>query len=151
MAKDLINELPDSLYQNLQKFDLVLLSTIYENKQPFVNAVSWVFAPTTKKIRFSVDSKSQIITNIKANQNVALSMFSGETIYSINGKGNLLTEEIEGIPFKLAIVEVDVESVHEVMFYGSKISSPPEYQKTYNPAAAEKLDQQVLTALKNYK
>jgi hypothetical protein len=35
------------------------------------------------------------------------------------------------------------------MFYGSKISVEPEYEKTYNKIAAEKLDHQVMTALKN--
>lgn len=149
MAKDIAKELSDDLYQQLQTFDLVLLSTIFENSQPFVNAISWVYAPSTRKIRFSVDSKSQIIANIKANKNVTMTIFSGETIYSIIGQSNILTEEIEGIPFKLAIVEVEVESVHEVMFYGSKIISLPSYEKTYNPTAAEKLDQQVLNALKD--
>ncbi len=34
------------------------------------------------------------------------------------------------------------------MFYGSKISVNPSYEKTYDPVAAAKLDKQVIEAIK---
>ncbi|MFT9488255.1 pyridoxamine 5'-phosphate oxidase family protein [Tepidibacillus infernus] len=149
MSKDGCEQLPESLYQYMQEQQLVLLTTLMDQGKPFVNAISWTYAKTPTTIRFAVDQRSQIVTNIKQNPDIAMTIFHQETIYTISGQANILKDEIEGIPFKLALIEVLVQSVHEVMYYGSKISVQPQTEKTYNPEAAKKLDLQVLDALKN--
>ena len=44
---------------------------------------------------------------------------------------------------KLRVVTVEVESVEDVMFYGGKVTTEPQYEKTYKKELAEKLDSEV--------
>ena len=57
-------------------------------------------------------------------------------------------ERLNDVPLKLALVEVDIKEVRDVMFYGSKITADPEYDKTYDKNAAARLDKQVMEAMK---
>ena len=52
------------------------------------------------------------------------------------------------MPIKLSCIDIDVEEVREAMFYGSRITVAPEFEKTYDKRAADKLDGQVFAALK---
>ncbi|WP_339062253.1 pyridoxamine 5'-phosphate oxidase family protein [Tepidibacillus marianensis] len=144
--KEAFTVLPDNLFKNMQQLRLILLTTM-EDTTPYVNAVSWTFAKSPQMIRFAVDAKSQIVKNIRNNSEVALSIFDQETIFTIYGTAKIVTESIEGIPFQLALVEVKVSNVYDVMYYGAKIKTLPETEKTYNQEAAKKLDNQVLEAL----
>lgn len=150
MAKkqELITELSPELQEHLEGEKLVLLATVdAETGGPNVNAISWVKSYNEKKIRFTVTNNSRIITNIKANPNVVFTTIGLETVFSIQGKANILEDTMEGVNLKLAKVEVDVEYVFESMFWGSKITQEPEYEKTYNPEKAKKLDEEVYAAL----
>ncbi|MBY6269478.1 MAG: hypothetical protein CW344_14750, partial [Parageobacillus thermoglucosidasius] len=62
---------------------------------------------------------------------------------------HIKAEKIEGIPLKLALVDVAINEVRDVMFYGSKIIQEPKYEKMYDAQAAAKLDNQVMAALRN--
>jgi len=55
---------------------------------------------------------------------------------------------LDGVPFKLSCFDIHVEQVRDAMFYGSRLSVAPEYEKTYDKRAAEKLDNQVFAAMK---
>jgi hypothetical protein len=46
------------------------------------------------------------------------------------------------------LVEISIKEVRDVMFYGSKIITEPQYDKTYDKVAAERLDKQVMEAMK---
>lgn len=142
------NTLSDDMFEYLQNFQLVLLTTVMGEDEPFVNAISWTYANSKNSIRFAVDNRSKIIENIKDNANIALTIFHNSSLYTIYGKASIVKDMIEEIPLKLAMVEVAINGIYDVMFYGSKISVMPEYKKDYNPVAAEKLDKQVIDALK---
>lgn len=142
------SSLSEELYEYLQSFQLVLLTTMMSEIKPFVNAISWTYAKSPTSIRFAIDNRSKIIENISTNENVALTIFYQSSIYTLYGKASLIKERLDEVPLKLAMVEVEISGVHDIMFYGSKISVLPEYEKDYNPEAAEKLDRQVLEALK---
>ncbi|EOP66651.1 hypothetical protein KOW_01430 [Bacillus cereus VDM006] len=73
---------------------------------------------------------------------------ANESVFSISGEAKILKERLDGSPLKLTAVEVSVQEVRDVMFYGAKLASEPTYEKTYDLRAAEKLDNQVLTAMK---
>ena len=49
---------------------------------------------------------------------------------------------------KLRVVTVEVESVEDVMFYGGKVTTEPQYEKTYKKELAEKLDSEVYGVLR---
>jgi uncharacterized pyridoxamine 5'-phosphate oxidase family protein len=149
MANQVEPILTSGLFDNLQKERFVTISTIdHETGGPNVNAISWVFAPDQKHIRFAIDNRSRIVQNIKKNPLIVLTMIATESTYSINGEALIKIEKLKDVPLKLALVEITVEEVRDVMFYGSKISAEPKYEKTYDAEAAAKLDRQVMESIK---
>lgn len=149
MAETVSNSLSDEVFQLLQKERFVLLGTIdHETQAPSLSAISWVYALNSQTIRFAVDSRSRIIANIQKDSKVVLNLIGAGSTYSINGNATLAKERMEEVPLKLAMIEVAIESVRDVMFYGSRISVEPQYEKTYDKNAAAKLDEQVMSALR---
>jgi len=150
MANQVEQKLIEPLFQALQKERFVTIATIdHETGGPNVSAISWVYAPSEERIYFAVDNRSRIVQNIQNNPLVVMNLIANESTYSISGKAHIKTEKMEDVPLKLALVEITITEVRDVMFYGSKISLEPKYEKTYDPRAAAKLDNQVMTALRN--
>ncbi|MNN97933.1 hypothetical protein D3C81_2172010 [compost metagenome] len=77
-----------------------------------------------------------------------MSLFAAGSFHAVYGDVRVVTEELAGVPFKLACVDVLVREVRDAMFYGSRVSIVPEYEKTYDKRAADKLDGQVFEAMK---
>ncbi len=150
MAETVAQSLSQELMPLLQKERFMILSTIdHETGSPSVSAISWVYAPHPNSVRFAVDNRSRIVQNVQSHPGVTLTLIGNGSVYAIVGKATIAKERMEDVPLKLAMVEVEIEAVRDVMFYGSRISVEPAYEKTYDAKAAAKLDQQVLNALKN--
>jgi nitroimidazol reductase NimA-like FMN-containing flavoprotein (pyridoxamine 5'-phosphate oxidase superfamily) len=144
-----ITALSEQQLSQLQKEKLVLLATIdAESGFPSVSAISWVYADSETNIRFAIDQRSRIVANVKAHPQVTLTFFGEGKVNAAYGHASVVTDALEGVPFKLACFDVRVEAVRDAMFYGSRISVEPEYEKTYDKRAAEKLDGQVFAAMK---
>jgi hypothetical protein len=144
-----VTELSESLFSQLQKEKLFVLGTVdAETGGPAVNAISWIYAASAKKLRFAVDSRSRIINNVKSNSSVTVTCFAQGTVNAIYGKAAIVTEALEDVPFKLTCIDIDIDAIRDAMFYGARISVEPEYEKTYDKRAAEKLDGQVFAAMK---
>lgn len=144
-----ITVLSEPLYAALQKEPFVLLSTMdYETGSPSMNAVSWLYAKDRETLRFAVDQRSRIVTNLKHHDLVNVTFIGQGSVHAIYGKVRPVAEALEEVPFKLACYDIDITMVRDAMFYGSRISVAPEYEKTYDKRAAEKLDAQVFTAMK---
>ncbi|WP_223700372.1 pyridoxamine 5'-phosphate oxidase family protein [Sutcliffiella deserti] len=143
--------LVDSLLEALQEERLVTISTVdYEDGGPNVSAVSWLYAPDETHILVAVNNKSRIVKNIEANSNVVVTLYANESVFSIHTQASIMEREIEGLPLKLALIKLEIKEVRDVMFYGAKISAVPLFEKTYDKAAAAKLDKQVMEVLKGY-
>ncbi|MBO8171168.1 MAG: pyridoxamine 5'-phosphate oxidase family protein [Bacillaceae bacterium] len=150
MAETVAQSLSEELLSLLQKERFVMLSTMdHETGGPTLSALSWIYAPDSSTIRFAVDNRSRIVKNIKASPGVAIGLFGAGSVYSIIGNARVAVEKMEDVPLKLAMIEMEIELVRDVMFYGSRISTEPTYEKTYDPGAAAKLDNQVMASLKN--
>ncbi|WP_062231252.1 pyridoxamine 5'-phosphate oxidase family protein [Fictibacillus sp. FJAT-27399] len=149
MAKpEIPAQLSTELFEYLQGEKLVLLGTVdAETKAPGISAISWVKSCDEKRIRFTVTNNSRIVANIKKNPQVVLTIVGLESVYSINGKAAVLEGKMEGVPLKLAKIEVVIDHVFESMFWGAKIVQEPEYEKTTNAEKAKELDLQVYEAL----
>ncbi|HEX7056969.1 MAG TPA: pyridoxamine 5'-phosphate oxidase family protein [Bacilli bacterium] len=146
---EIVAELSDLQLHQLQKEPFVLLGTIdAETSVPVSSAISWVYAPDSRRIRFAIDQRSRLISNIQAAPHVTITFFAGGSVYAASGKAKIAADALEGVPFKLACFEMAVESVKDIMFYGARVSVEPEYEKTYDKRAAEKLDNQVFAAIK---
>ncbi|WP_147531850.1 pyridoxamine 5'-phosphate oxidase family protein [Bacillus marasmi] len=138
------------LYDQLQSERFSTLATIdFETGGPNVSAISWVLAANQDAILFAVDNRSRIIQNINQNGKVVLNIIANESTYSIAGEASVIQEKLADVPLKLALVEIKINEVRDVMFYGSKISVEPQYDKTYDKVAAAKLDNQVMDAMRN--
>ena len=102
-----------------------------------VSAISWVYAVSKTSIRFAVDRRSRIVENIRHNTGVVLTIMANESVFSISGAGEILTDRMEGISLKLTVIEVNVQEVRDVMFYGAKLAIEPTYEKTYDLRATK--------------
>ncbi|MBO9130308.1 pyridoxamine 5'-phosphate oxidase family protein [Bacillus sp. 165] len=151
MANVVEPKLTDDLVQALQEERLVTIATIdHETGSPNVSVISWVYAISEDTVRLAVDQRSRIVANIRSNSSIVLTVMADESVYSISGVASIRAERLEGVPLKLSLVEIKVKEVRDVMFYGSKIAVEPKYEKTYDPRAAAKLDNQVLQAIKGF-
>jgi nitroimidazol reductase NimA-like FMN-containing flavoprotein (pyridoxamine 5'-phosphate oxidase superfamily) len=143
-------QLNEKLYSILQRECFLLLHTNdFEKMTPQVNAISWVYAPNKETVRFAVVNHSKIIKNITTTESICLTLIDDESTYAIYGKAKILENETNKVAIKVAIVEMEINEVRDVMFYGSKISQNPRHEKVYDPEAAAKLDYQVMQRLKN--
>jgi hypothetical protein len=79
---------------------------------------------------------------------VVLNLIANESTYSIQGQASVKAERLEEVPLKLALIEIQISEVRDVMFYGSKIVTEPKYDKTYDKNAAARLDKQVMDAMR---
>lgn len=149
MAETISAHITDELFSQLQKERFVTISTIdLETGAPNVSAISWVFAPDPSHVRFAVDNRSRIVENLSKNNSVVINVIGAGSCYSIAGEAHVAVKKLEGVPIKLARVDIAVKEVRDVMFYGARISVEPKYEKTYDAEAAAKLDKQVMDALK---
>jgi uncharacterized pyridoxamine 5'-phosphate oxidase family protein len=149
MANQVEPKLIQPLFDELQKERFVTLATIdYETGGPNVSAISWVLAKDEGTIYFAVDNRSRILENINKNNQVVINLIANESTYSIQGQAHVKEERLPDVPLKLAMVEVSITEVRDVMFYGSKIVTEVQYDKTYDKKAAERLDNQVMDAMK---
>ncbi|MRX71681.1 hypothetical protein GJU40_05765 [Bacillus lacus] len=149
MANKVETKLIDPIYQSLQKERYVTLATIdHETGAPNVSALSWVYAPDDSRILAAVDNRSRIVENLRQHPAAVMNIIVNQSTYSISGNAHIRKEKLEDVPLKLAQIELVVSEVRDVMFYGSKISMEPAYEKTYDERAAAKLDEQVLEAMK---
>ena len=146
---EIITSLDEKLFSELQNEKLVLLHTIdTDTGAPTSSAISWVCAPSAETIRFAVDQRSRLVANVKANAKVSLTIFANNTVNIVYGQASIVVDALEEVPFKLTCVDIHIESVRDGMFYGSRISVEPAYEKTYDKRAAEKLDSEVFAAMK---
>jgi flavin reductase (DIM6/NTAB) family NADH-FMN oxidoreductase RutF len=151
MANVVEPKLTDGLVQALQEERLVIIATVdHETGSPNVSAISWVYAMNDNTVRFAVDQRSRIVANVRSNPSIVLTVIANESVYSISGTASIQADRLEGVPLKLTLIEIAIQEVRDVMFYGSKIAVEPKYEKTYDPRAAAKLDNQVLTAMKGF-
>jgi hypothetical protein len=149
MANQVEPSLIPALFEELQTEKFVTLATIdHETHGPNVSAISWIYAKDEHTLLFAIDQRSRIVENIKNNPHAVVNLIANESTYSISGIAGVREEKLAGVPLKLTLVKLAINEVRDVMFYGSKISTEPAYEKTYDKAAADRLDRQVIEAMK---
>lgn len=149
MVNQVEQKLIKPLIDELQKERFVTIATVdFETGGPNVSALSWILAKDENTICFAVDNRSRIIQNINHNHRAVINLIANESTYSIQGGAEVIQEKMEEVPLKLALVQINIEEVRDVMFYGSKIVTEPTYDKTYDKDAAARLDKQVMDAIR---
>lgn len=141
--------LTEALYMQLQKENFVLLHTVdTESKGPTSSAISWIYAVDSTRLRFALDGRSRLVSNLKAHSEVSVTLFGGGSVHVVYGHAHVISDHLEGVPFPLACVDIEVNAVRDAMFYGARLSVLPEYEKTYDKRAADRLDIQVFDAMR---
>ncbi|MDB5083421.1 MAG: hypothetical protein JWN30_307 [Bacilli bacterium] len=141
--------LTEEMIDFLQGEKLIVLSTIdHESGAPNVSCISWLVAASAHELRFAIDPRSRIISNIDKNPSCTLTLIGLGSCYAIAGQAHSDVQQLPGVSIKMTQVVVMVQDVRDVMFYGSKITQEPAYIKTYNEELAKKLDDAVYTALR---
>ncbi|NJP36481.1 pyridoxamine 5'-phosphate oxidase family protein [Alkalicoccus luteus] len=150
MGNRIEQELTEDLLRELQEEHYVMLATIdQDTKGPSVNAISWIYAADRNTIRFAVDRKSRIISNIHENPAAVMTVIADGSTYALSGKSKIVQEKIDNVPVKLSMMELHIQEVKDVMFYGARLTHEPQFEKTYDEDAAAKLDRQVMDALQS--
>ena len=141
-------KLSPELVESLQGEKIVTLVTSDgESKNPDLSVISWVKAHEDgKTIKFALGHNAHSAKNIQENPYVILGVTGAGSCYSVKGKGTV--SDIIDKTMKYRIVTLEVEAVDDVIFYGGKITSETEYEKTYDANLAEKLDAEVYELLK---
>ncbi len=141
--------LTEALYSQFQKENFVLLHTVdAESGSPTSSAISWIYAVDLARLRFSLDGRSRLISNLKSRPEISVTLFGGGSVHAVYGQAHLVTDHLEGVPFPLACVDIEISAVRDAMFYGARLSVLPEYEKTYDKRAADRLDTQVFDAMR---
>lgn len=144
----IVDKISSELVDSLQGEKIVsLVTNDVETNQPDLSVISWLVAHKDgKTVKFAVGHKANAAKNIQGNPQVILGVTGAGSCFSIKGKASV--SDIFEKTMKLRIVTIDVESVEDVIFYGGKITKETEYEKTYDPKLAEKLDTEVYGLLK---
>lgn len=139
-----VEALSQDMVSLIQGSTIVLLNVVHrESERVYTTALSWVYAINERKIRFAIDAKSEFVSILERNPELVLAFIGLESVYSIVGKAAIKIRQTEGTTLKLAILEVDVQEVRDIIFYGGKVVTEPSFVKTYNAELAKKLDQEV--------
>lgn len=148
MAAKVETQLTAEMVNYLQGNTVVFLSAVEpESRNIYTTALSWVYAVDEKTIRFAIDSKSDFIAIIDQDPRVVLNFIGLESSFSISGEAKVKVRKTEELTLKLALVEIEVKELRNIMFYGGKIVQDPAFVKTYNADLAKKLDTEVHEAL----
>lgn len=144
------NKLSNELIQFLQGEKMVSLISIDENTGlPDLTTISWVLADDAgERVNFAIGHNAASAKNIEKNPNVILGVIGAGSCFAIRGKGEV-SDVIEKT-MKMRVVNVEIDTVEDVMFYGSKVTVEPAYEKTYKKELAEKLDNEVYEVLREF-
>lgn len=146
---EMVTSLPEQLLSLFQRETFVSLHTIdHETGAPTVNMITWVIAPNERTLRFALDQRSRLIANLEKNSLATITLIGAGSVHAIYGKATRIAEKLDEVPMKLACYDLEIDAIRNAMFYGGRISVQPEFEKTYDKRAADKLDKQVFAAMK---
>jgi flavin reductase (DIM6/NTAB) family NADH-FMN oxidoreductase RutF len=149
MAEKVFDALPEELVSYLQGERMVTIASIdAENGSPNILCISWLLAIDSKTLRLAIDGRSKLLTNIAKDDRVTVTVLGNGSAFAINGHAGKYVDKLEGVALNMSGVEIQVEAMRDVMFYGGKLSVEPAYEKTYDKALAEKYDNEIYTALR---
>lgn len=143
-----ITELSSEMIQQLQGQNIVFLNVVDKaSGDIYSTALSWVYALNPTAIRFAIDAKSDFVRIVQEDPRVLLNFVSQDTVLSVKGKGVVKVSKTEELTLKMALIEVQVDEIRDIMFYGGKIVTQPAFVKTYNADLIKKLDNEMKSAL----
>ncbi|WP_106768330.1 pyridoxamine 5'-phosphate oxidase family protein [Paenibacillus faecalis] len=142
-------ELSEKLVKKLQPETFVLLNTVdAETGGPTSSVTSWIYAVDPSTLRLTIDHRSRLVNNLKVNPLVTVTVFEDGQVFAIGGRAKVRQDPLNEVPFDMCCFDIHVEAVRNALFHGIELAAPPQYVKTDNVCAAEKLDGQVFAAMR---
>ncbi|MBL0388033.1 pyridoxamine 5'-phosphate oxidase family protein [Tumebacillus sp. ITR2] len=149
MADKVQDKLSEELVTHLQGGRMVTVASIdAENGSPNILCISWLSAIDSSTLRFAIDGRSKLLQNIEKDERVTVTVLGLGSAYAVVGTARKYTDRLENVALNMAGVEIQINSVIDIMFYGGKLTVEPAYDHTYDKALAEKYDQEVFAALR---
>lgn len=147
------NQAPASLSPDLvaflQEARLVLVTSLdADTKWPSNNLITWVYAKDADTLFLAAEAKGRIMRNIRADGRLLLTFMAGESCYTVEGTGEVASEEVPGVSLKLAVAAVKVQAVRDITFWGGRITTLPTFDVSYDKSLKEKLDGGVFAAMR---
>lgn len=142
-------ELSVSLLNQLKTAPFVLLHTVdAQSGLPTSHALSWIWPVHSTKLRFALDARSGLIADLEARPEASITLFAPGELCTLYGRAVQLTGALADVPLEVACYELDSIELKDVMFYGGRLCALPRFEFTYDKRAADKLNGQVLAAMK---
>lgn len=149
MSEKVSATLSEELVNYLQGERVLTVASIdAENGSPNILCISWLLATDPSTLRFAIDGRSKLLTNIDKDNRVTVTVLGAGSAYAITGTASKYVDKLEEVALNMAGVEIKVEQVIDVMFYGAKLTQEPAVEKTYDKELADKYDTEVYTALR---
>jgi len=142
LPKEVIN-----LMRELNVFPIVL-SCADEECNIHITFITWVYPLDERTLRLALSSNSKTAENLRKTGKVAVQIFAPGVALSCYGKAAEVLSEIEGIPFKVSVFELSIESVENSLFPGATVTGIIPFAHTGNVLKMTELDTKVLEALK---
>lgn len=139
--------LDTSLLNLMQNLTPAVVATVNGDK-PYTTFITWLIAKDENTLRMAVSTNSTTTNNIRENPNVSIEVFGEGIASSIIGEAKIIKEEIENIPFPVAVIEISVKEVKNNLFPGATVKGTIPFEHTGNIQKAEELDNLVLKALR---
>ncbi|ASS75893.1 hypothetical protein CIG75_13625 [Tumebacillus algifaecis] len=150
MAEQATNQLSEDLVNFLQGEQIVLLASIdAENGSPNILCISWLLATGPTTLRLAIDGRSKLLQNIAKNDLVTVTVLGLGTATAITGRAKQYIDKLAGVSLNMAGVEISIDAVRDVMFYGGKLTNQLVADKTYDKTLAKKYDTEIFTALRH--
>lgn len=149
MKKEVASKLSPEMVEYLQGKAIVFLQAIDPDTQSiYSTALSWLYATSPTTIHFAIDSKSKLIEILKHKPQATITFIGCESAYAVSGTVELKERKAEDVSIHLSILELQVHEVRDIIFYGGKIVTNPEFIKTYHQSLIDKLDREVYQAIR---
>lgn len=140
--------LSPAVIDQLQGEKLMFAVTTNEDNEIYSTAISWLAAVNDQLIRFAISPKSPLIRNISQRPKMQILFAIPEHTLAITGTARVQSDPIPDMPFPMLCVELAINRVDDIMFYGGVVTSEPKYMKTYAADLSKKLDTAIYTALR---
>lgn len=108
-------QLPDVLVHRLRHAGSrpVTLSTVDEHGRPNSAPISWIVARDARTLRVAVTHNTDTLRNVRRNGRVCITVLGSGLAMTVTGRGRVVKDTMDSLPFPTAMVEIDVEAVKD--------------------------------------
>jgi hypothetical protein len=116
--------MPPHLVQFLLGGQALVVATADEQGAPVTTLMTWAVARNPQTVALAVDTRSRSMSNIRANDKVAVEVLGDDICFGLRGTAVVEKELMESPPFSCALVAVRIEEVRDHSAAGVRFIGP---------------------------